>query len=594
MTHLKKVLVLALLLCAQSSAFFGGPRRPDMPRALQVEKRLIEIVLEGRGAREYMEQSEVFRSIEASIAELEESTANIKDYNPITADLDGTWRLLYTSSPGTNSPIQRTVTGLNGVSVFQVINIKDRSGSFLDGEADVSNTVVFDNFQARLRVTALASIPDNPCVVPRVGDGSIVGLYPFGKSSSESPRTAAERIDFAFQEAKLEAVGFPPNIYIPYPVPFKLLGDEAKGWLDQTYVSKDFRICRGNKGTCFLLQKVADISTDRSAAIATVQTSALSGLRDKKRVLGAETSSSRSRRSKAGPRFDFSSVFSSSSSSRRKTKKRKVVVIFPQQLGAESDYNDLEEQLRAILPPDSRVITVPLTRLDWPLGLLPSFFSREYREGCLTPKGALRFYLERADTAVAEAVEAVEANSDKDEENIDVEVEISVVAHSIGGWIARAWLSEWCNSSTQARVKSIVTLGSPHNEPPEGTLVAKFDQTRGLLRYINTKYPGAHIPGVNYVSIITESVKGGLVEGNPVGLLASGSYTALAGDGGASGDGIIPVSAATLSGATNIILGGRDSVTGPVYHSNFIGPVRIPNLPWYGTPDIVKTWADQL
>ena len=583
--HVMKVLALALLLCVQSSAFFGGPRRASMPRTLEVEKRLIEIVevLNGRGARENREKSEVFRSIEASIAELEESTAEIKDYNPITADLDGTWRLLYTSSPGTNSPIQRTVTGLNGVSVFQVINIKDRSGSFLDGEADVSNTVVFDNFQARLRVTALASTLLNPCVVPRVGDGSIGGLYPFGKSSSESPRTAAERIDFAFQEAKLEAVGFPPNIYLPYPVPFKLLGDEAKGWLDQTYVSKDFRICRGNKGTCFLLQKVADVSLDRSATIATVQTSALSDLRDEERVLApveAKTSSS--------------SSSSSSSSRRRRKKKRKVVVIFPQQLGAESDYYDLEEQLRVILPPDSKVITVPLTRLDWPVGLLPTFFSREYREGSLTPRGALRFYLERADKAVAEAVQAVETSCDKSEEDANVEVEISVVAHSIGGWIARAWLSEWCDPSTQARVKSLVTLGSPHNEPPEGTLVAKLDQTRGLLRYINTKYPGAHIPGVNYVSIITESVKGGLVGPNPAGLLASGSYTALAGDGGASGDGLIPVSAATLSGATNIILGGEGSVTGPIYHSNFIGPVKVANLPWYGTPAIVEEWADQL
>jgi len=36
-----------------------------------------------------------------------------------------------------------------------------------------------------------------------------------------------ERIDFAFQEAQFEFKDFP--ITIPYPVPFKLLGDEAKG-----------------------------------------------------------------------------------------------------------------------------------------------------------------------------------------------------------------------------------------------------------------------------------------------------------------------------------------------------------------------------
>ena len=44
---------------------------------------------------------------------------------------------------------------------------------------------------------------------------------------------------------------------IPYPVPFKLLQDESKGWLDTTYLSPDgtFRLSRGNKGTLFVLTK---------------------------------------------------------------------------------------------------------------------------------------------------------------------------------------------------------------------------------------------------------------------------------------------------------------------------------------------------
>ena len=255
---------------------------PAPKGTLDVEKGLIKILegVEGRGAKENNDQSEVFRSIEASIARLEESTSDLKNYNPITDDIDGTWRLLYTSSPGTNSPIQKTVTGFSGVSIYQVINIKNRSGSFLkDKVPDVSNTVVFNDLDARLRVTALASTSKDQLVVPRVGDGSILGFYPFGKSSSY-PRAKEERIDFAFQEAKLEAVKFPLGFYLPYPVPFKLLGDEAKGWLDQTYISKDFRVCRGNKGTCFLLQKVQDIESDRAATIATIPANSLPSLRN--------------------------------------------------------------------------------------------------------------------------------------------------------------------------------------------------------------------------------------------------------------------------------------------------------------------------
>ncbi|KAI8526303.1 hypothetical protein RHMOL_Rhmol13G0298000 [Rhododendron molle] len=39
------------------------------------------------------------------------------------------------------------------------------------------------------------------------------------------------------------------KVEVPYPVPFRLLGDEAKGWLDTTYLSRsgNLRISRGNK-----------------------------------------------------------------------------------------------------------------------------------------------------------------------------------------------------------------------------------------------------------------------------------------------------------------------------------------------------------
>ena len=45
---------------------------------------------------------------------------------------------------------------------------------------------------------------------------------------------------------------------MPYPVPFALLGDEAKGWLDTSYLGRDVRISRGNKGTTFVLVREAE------------------------------------------------------------------------------------------------------------------------------------------------------------------------------------------------------------------------------------------------------------------------------------------------------------------------------------------------
>ena len=82
--------------------------------------------------------------------------------NPTSSPvLDGCWKLLYTSSPGTNSPIQRTFTSFDGVSVYQIVNTVNTRNSFLpDSLPDVSNTVCFGE-STRLRVTALASTVKN-------------------------------------------------------------------------------------------------------------------------------------------------------------------------------------------------------------------------------------------------------------------------------------------------------------------------------------------------------------------------------------------------------------------------------------------------
>lgn len=49
---------------------------------------------------------------------------------------------------------------------------------------------------------------------------------------------------------------------VPYPVPFRLLGDEAKGWLDTTYLSPsgNLRISRGNKVNYFTFLGYSNMS----------------------------------------------------------------------------------------------------------------------------------------------------------------------------------------------------------------------------------------------------------------------------------------------------------------------------------------------
>ena len=62
------------------------------------------------------------------------------------------------------------------------------------------------------------------------------------------------RVDFAFDEGYFEfRQGGLPRV--PYPVPFRLLGKEAEGYLDTTYLSERVRVSTGNKGTQFVLTR---------------------------------------------------------------------------------------------------------------------------------------------------------------------------------------------------------------------------------------------------------------------------------------------------------------------------------------------------
>lgn len=156
--------------------------------------------------------------------------------SPVTAEaLNGTWRLLYTSKsafdarnplgkrvdgtspgleafsgpgPASSSPIQRLLTSLP-VEIQQNIDL---------GAGRVDQLVLAGDVTLRLSASALYN------------DG---------------------RLDFTFDLAYFEFLG----LRVPYPVPFRLLGDEAKGWLDTTYVSDNLRISKGNKGTTFILAR---------------------------------------------------------------------------------------------------------------------------------------------------------------------------------------------------------------------------------------------------------------------------------------------------------------------------------------------------
>lgn len=132
-------------------------------------------------------------------------------------------------SDASSSPIQRLVTGFTGVKVTQFVDL------------GIANPTPERNDPASRRCDQRVF----------AFDGNLT-LELKARADPEPPF----RIGFTFEEGVIGfKTPFGGHFTIPYPVPFKLLGEEAKGWLDQTYLSDRVRISKGNKGSTFVLVK---------------------------------------------------------------------------------------------------------------------------------------------------------------------------------------------------------------------------------------------------------------------------------------------------------------------------------------------------
>lgn len=161
--------------------------------------------------------------------------------------------------------------------------------------------------------------------------------------------------------------------------------------------------------------------------------------------------------------------------------------------------------------------------------------------------------------------------------------------HSIGGWIARAYLGDVCGPEDRRSILSLTTLGTPH-QPPTGDFWSQIDQTRGLLRYVTDNFPGAYHPEIKYITVCGTSTPGDIVGGIEKSV-AYVSYLPLCGEGESIGDGIVPEAIAFLDGSVQVRIPG-------VKHADFIptaGPsIKLPDYVWYGSKDIVDQWLVHL
>ena len=248
---------------------------------------------------------------------------------------------------------------------------------------------------------------------------------------------------------------------------------------------------------------------------------------------------------------------------------RAPVLVCPAQFGTDADYAELVDGLRARGHP---VSVVPLQFTDW-LRLIPASLTPEYWKCELSPDVALPFYYEALDAATAQL------------EREHPGQPIQLVAHSIGGWITRAYLGQ-LSPEKRAAYSALVTLGTPHAPPPEGPL-RTLDQTRGLLTFVEDNYPGAYHPELRYLTVGSRAVKGA-IRPELGALLATASYLPLSGDAFAEGDGITPIGCAHLDGAEQ-----REV---DAFHISFVPGLgtRLLGTPWYGSPELIESWADFL
>ena len=195
------------------------------------------------------------------------------------------------------------------------------------------------------------------------------------------------------------------------------------------------------------------------------------------------------------------------------------------------------------------VDVVPLERIEW-LRVATGLLEPAFWQSKAAPTGlAYNWYLERARLAIESAHEASGGER------------VMIVGHSAGGWLARAVLADgaWPDGRRASElVSTLVTLGTPHFPPPDGS-----DPTRGALTLVDEAYPGAYLAaeGIRYITVAGDAIVGSdaaatavsdqagqrkTASGASAAKVAFDSYRMVCGRGDVTGDGVVRAEPANL------------------------------------------------
>lgn len=242
-------------------------------------------------------------------------------------------------------------------------------------------------------------------------------------------------------------------------------------------------------------------------------------------------------------------------------------------INSSSDSDD-DSNTNRIPPTIGTTLVAPLPRTEW-IKVAKQLPTRAFLEARLPVAETLSWYFEAMDSALSQIFAAEQGKDD---------VSLCIIGHSIGGWVARAYLGGLAGSTTAVqrlameRCSSLITLGTPHLSSE----TALVDQTRGLLRAIEETpacCPHALAArGMEITCVCSSGLDGSFFTTNLEQLVAASSYLPLLGrlsdnsnNGAARGDGIVPLDLAFLGAPARRVIVDQCALTqAPVRHSHVI------------------------
>ncbi|GKY95399.1 hypothetical protein MPSEU_000501400 [Mayamaea pseudoterrestris] len=283
------------------------------------------------------------------------------------------------------------------------------------------------------------------------------------------------------------------------------------------------------------------------------------------------------------------------------------VLVCPAQFCVPADYISLLNNLKVLestgilTRPIGSFKVAPLPRTEW-IKVARQLPTKAFLEARLPVVETLGWYFDAIDNAMAQII-AEQGSSTR----------ICIIGHSIGGWVARAYLGGLSQSSTAIhklavkRVTSLITIGTPHISPID----AFVDQTRGLLRAI-AEAPSCQPQaladrGIDVTCVCSDGL-GGRVSTNVEELIAIASYLPLLGRLGGTGDGIVPMDLAFMDEpARRVVVTACEQTKLAIRHAHIVPTpwnlidgyapsFKLPEekYPSYISPGVLGQWAKHI